>query len=258
MNSALGRKAPVEAIPSIVKPPLLAVLGRRLIKLLKWCVIAFVLAFGFTLAALHVVARTSYIPSEKVFLAQLYTDDIWWHPTDKAYAKVLLREAMAAGEVKAQYRLARDYENEKNYSEAFSLHQDLALKGWTDSQTRLGLMYLDGDGVSQNTDVAIRWLKSAAAQGDATAHLVLGLIYFGERPDTPQDIAQAVQWFRSSAYLGNGQAQDTLARLYAVGKGVPKNLDIAMQWANGSLDAGYAGAAKTIQLIQTIKTEKGK
>ena len=64
MNSALGRKAPVEAIPSIVKPPLLAVLGRRLIKLLKWCVIAFVLAFGFTLAALHVVARTSYISAQ--------------------------------------------------------------------------------------------------------------------------------------------------------------------------------------------------
>jgi TPR repeat protein len=256
MNSALGQKESVKTIHPVVKSFLLV--GQRLIWLLKWCVIAPVLVFGFILAAVHVVARTTYMPSEKIFLAQLYTDDIWWHPTDKAYAKVLLREAMAAGEIKAQYRLARDYEKEKNYTEAFPLHQDLALKGFTDSQTRLGLMYLDGEGVSQNTDVAIRWLKSAAAQGDATAHLILGLIYFGERPHTPQDIAQAVQWFRSSAYLGNGQAQDTLARLYAAGKGVPKDLDIAMQWANGSLDAGYDRATKTIQLIQTIRAEKGK
>lgn len=231
-------------------------LCQRLISLLKWCVIALVLAFGFILAAVHVLARTTYMPSEKVFLAQLYTDDIWWHPTDKAYAKVFLRKAVATGDVQAQYQLAREGEKEKNYTEAFSLHQDLALKGLTDSQTRLGLMYLDGHGVGQNTNQAIRWFKSAAAQGDATAHLMLGVIYFGALPSTPKDIVQAIQWFRSSANLGDGQARDILARFYATGTGVPEDLDMAMRWANSSLDAGFGPARKTIQLIQTISAEK--
>lgn len=257
MNSVLGQKDAAQAIHTNVTPHLLVKIGKRIISLLKWCVIALVLSFVFILAAVHVLARTTYMPSEKIFLAQLYTDDIWWHPTDKSYAKVLLREAMAAGEVKAQYRLARDYENEKNYAEAFSLHQDLALKGFTDSQTRLGMLYLDGKGVNQNTDEAIRWFKSAAAQGDATAHLMLGVVYFGALPNTPKDAALSAQWFESSAFLGNGRARDRLARLYATGTGVPEDLDLAMQWAKSSLDAGYEPATKTIQLIQTIKTEKG-
>ena len=117
-------------------------------------------------------------------------------------------------------------------------------------------MYLDGHGVGQNTNQAIQWFKSAAAQGDATAHLMLGVIYFGALPSTPKDIVQAIQWFRSSANLGDGQARDILARFYATGTGVPEDLDMAMRWANSSLDAGFGPARKTIQLIQTISAEK--
>lgn len=256
MNSVLGQKESVQAIHPIAEPSLLTKLVWWLIKLLKWCVIAFVLVLGFTVASVHLLARKTNTPSMQVLLAQLYTNDIWWHPTDKAFAKSLLRKAMAAGDVKAQYQLARDYENEKNYAEAFPLHQDLALKGWTDSQRRLGWLYTDGRGISQNMDVGIRWLKSAAAQGDALAQLSLGGLYLGDIPNSPKDLAQAVQWLQASAYLGNARARDTLARLYATGNGVPKDLDMAMQWANSSQDAGYAGATKTIQLIQALKTEK--
>lgn len=236
MNSVLGQKESVQAIHPIAEPSLLTKLVWWLIKLLKWCVIAFVLVLGFTVASVHLLARKTNTPSMQVLLAQLYTNDIWWHPTDKAFAKSLLRNAMATGDVKAQYRLARDYEKEKNYAEALPLHRDLALKGWTDSQTRLGLMYLDGQGVSQNTDEAVRWFKSAAAQGDSTAHLMLGVIYFGALPNTPKDIALSAQWFLSSAYLGNARARDHLARLYATGTGVPEDLDVAMEWAKSSLD----------------------
>jgi TPR repeat protein len=254
MNPVLGQKESVKVIHPVVKSFLLV--GQRLIWLLKWCVIALVLAFGFTVMSVHVLARKTNTPSMQILLAQLYTNDIWWHPTDKAFAKSLLRKGMATGDVQAQYSLAREYEKEKNYIEAFPLHQDLALKGFTASQTQLGRLYLDGQGVSQNTDEAIRWFKSAAAQGDSTAHLMLGVVYFGALPNTPKDIVQSAQWFQSSAYLGNARARDHLARLYATGTGVPEDLDLAMQWAKSSLDAGYGPARKTIQLIQTIKVKK--
>lgn len=227
--------------------------GQRLLKWLTWGVIAVLLVYGLALVTAQVLARAVGMPSAKILLAQLYEGGYWWHPTDKAYARELLREAVISGDVKAQYRLARSYEIEKNYAQAFPLYQDLALKGWPGAQTRLGVMYVEGRSVSQNIDIAIQWLKRAAAQEDANAHLFLGAIYLREMPNSPRDIAQAAQWMQSSAHLGNAQAQDILAGLYAKGEGVPQNLDMAMYWAEKSLDAGYEPAKVTIQFIQSLK-----
>lgn len=227
--------------------------GQRLLKWLTWGVITLLLVYGLVLGTAQVLARAMGMPAAKIFLAQLYEGGYWWHPTDKVYAKDLLREAAISGDVRAQYRLARYYEAEKNYAQAFLLHQDLALRGLADSQRRLGLLYVDGRGVSQNTGIAIQWLRIAAAQGDAIAHLSLGLIYLGELPHTSRDVSQAVQWIQSSAYMGNAQAQDALARLYATGEGLPKNLNLAMHWANKSLDSGYGPAKETAQFIRSLK-----
>lgn len=230
--------------------------GQRLLKWLTWGTIAVLLVYGLVLTTAHVLARIVGMPKAQIVLAQWYSDEYWWHPTDKAYAKELLREAVVAGDGNAQYLLARSYEIEKNYAQAFPLYQDLALKGWPGAQTRLGVMYVEGRSVSQNTDVAIQWLKMAAAQGDANAHLFLGAIYLRDLPNLPRNDVLGAQWMQSSAYLGNAQAQDTLAGLYAIGRGVPKNLDMAMYWADKSLDAGHAPARVTIQFIQSLKGSK--
>lgn len=230
--------------------------GQRILKWLTWGLIAVLLVYGLALTTAHVLARMVGIPRAQIVLAQLYSNEYWWHPTDKAYAKDILREAVIAGDTEAQYRLARSYETEKNYAQAFPLYQDLALKGWAGAQTRLGAMYVEGRSVSQNTDVAIQWLKRAAAQGDASAHLFLGAIYLREMPNSPRNDVLGAQWMQSSAYLGNAQAQDILAGLYAKGEGVPQNLDMALYWADKSLDAGHAPARVTIQFIQSLKGDK--
>lgn len=230
--------------------------GQRLLKWLTWGVIAVLLMYGLVLTTAHVLARIVGMPRAQIVLAQLYSDEYWWHPTDKAYAKELLCEAVSAGNANAQYLLAYQYEMERNYAQAFPLHQDLALRGFIDAQRRLGVLYVEGWGVSQSTAEGIKWLKTAAAQGDPLSHLALGFIYLRDRPNSPRDIAQAAQWIQSSAYLGDAQAQDTLAGLYATGEGVPKNLDMAMYWADKSLDAGHAPAKDTIQLIRALKEAK--
>lgn len=225
----------------------------------KWVlrgVIALAVLFVTILVAAHALARSSDIASAQTLVARLYTDDYWWHPTDRAFAKTLLFKAVKNGDVNAQYRMARDYETEQNYRQALIWHKDLADKGWAGSQRRLGMMYMDGHGVNQNTTEAVKWLKRAADQGDAPSHLTLGLIFFGELPNSQPDVPQAVRWVHSSAQMGNGQAQDTLARLYAAGKGVPKNFEIALEWAKRSVDSGYTNANETVQLIQTLKGEK--
>jgi len=227
--------------------------GQRLLKWLTWGVIAVLLMYGLVLTTAHVLARIAGIPRAQIILAHLYTGKYWWHPTDKAYAKELFREAVIAGSADAQYLLAYQYETEKNYAQAFPLYQDLALRGFAESQKRLGVLYVEGYGVSQDTAEGIKWLKTAAAQGDANSHLVLGFVYLTDRPNSPRDIAQAAQWMQSSAYLSNAHAQDMLAGLYAKGEGVPKNLDMARYWADKSLEAGYEPAKVTIQFIQSLK-----
>jgi TPR repeat protein len=230
--------------------------GQRRLKWLTWGVIAVLLVYGLVLTTAHVLARIVGIPRAQIILAHLYTGKYWWHPTDKAYAKELFREAVIAGNADAQYLLAYHYQTEKNYAQAFPLYQDLALRGFVESQKRLGALYVEGHGVSQNTDEGIRWLKTAAAQGDANAHLALGFVYLTDRPNSPRNDVLAAQWMQSSAYLGDPKAQDLLAVLYAKGEGVPKNLDMAMYWANKSLDAGHAPARITIQFIQSLKEGK--
>jgi TPR repeat protein len=230
--------------------------GQRLLKWLTWGVIAVLLVYGLVLTTAHVLARIVGMPKAQIVLAQLYSGEYWWHPADKAYAKELLREAVIAGHSDAQYLLAYDYEMERNYAQAFPLYQDLASKGWPGAQTRLGVMYVEGRSVSQNTDIAIHWLKTAAAQGDANAHLFLGAIYLRDIPNSPRNDVLGAQWMQSSAYLGNAQAQDILACLYAKGEGVPKNLDMAMYWADKSLDGGHAQAKDTIQFIRALKGTK--
>jgi len=227
--------------------------GQRLLRWLTWGVIAVLLAYGLVLTTVHVLARIVGMPRAQIILAHLYTGKYWWHPADKAYAKELLREAVIAGHPDAQYLLAYQYETEKNYAQAFPLHQDLALRGFVESQKRLGVLYVEGHGVSQNTAEGIKWLKTAAAQGSPNAHLVLGVIYLRDLPNSPRDDVLGAQWMQSSAYLGDPHAQDMLAVLYAKGEGVPKNLDIAMYWADKSLDEGYAPARVTMQFIQSLK-----
>lgn len=227
--------------------------GQRLLKWLTWGVIALLLVYGLVLATAHVLARAVGIPRAQIVLAHLYTGKYWWHPTDKAYAKELFREAAIAGHANAQYLLAYEYEMEKNYAQAFPLHQDLASRGFVQSQKRLGVLYVEGHGVSQNTTEGIKWLKTAAAQGDPNAHLVLGVIYLRDLPNSPRNDVLGAQWMQSSAYLGDPRAQDILAGLYAKGEGVPKNLDMAKYWADKSLEAGHAPAKVTTQFIRALK-----
>ena len=52
-----------------------------------------------------------------------------------------------------------------------------AKNGNTDAQIELGDRYFDGDGISKNIDLSIKWYKKAAEQGSADAQFELAVIY---------------------------------------------------------------------------------
>jgi TPR repeat protein len=52
-----------------------------------------------------------------------------------------------------------------------------AEKGDPNAQLKLGLMYLNGEGVAQNNFEAAKWVRKSAEQGNAEAQFYLGLGY---------------------------------------------------------------------------------
>ncbi len=62
-------------------------------------------------------------------------------------------------------------------SETFEETKALAEKGNAKAQFTLGLMYTLGQGVPQDYQKAVTWLRKAARQGNASAQSNLGLMY---------------------------------------------------------------------------------
>src|SRR5438105_1740916 len=76
--------------------------------------------------------------------------------------------------------------------------EKLAEAGDPEAQTKLGLAYHDGDGVTADDWKAADWLRRAADQGDGVAQNSLGILYQSGH-GVPKDLAQAFAWFRKSA-----------------------------------------------------------
>ncbi len=127
-----------------------------------------------------------------------------------------------------------------------TLFQDNILsahRGDAEAQTRVGVAYIMGDGISINHTEAVSWFRKAAQQGSNTGQYELGLCY-ENGIGVSKDMKQAVYWYRKSAEQGNPQAQSDLANCYFGGNGVDKDYSKAYDWGikaanQGNVDAHY-------------------
>jgi hypothetical protein len=79
---------------------------------------------------------------------------------------------------------------------------------------------------------ALRLARPLAAEGDARAQSVLGLLYYRGQGGVPQDKSEAAKWFRHAADQGDAQAQYNLGLYYAKGEaGEPDHVN-AHIWFN--------------------------
>lgn len=76
-----------------------------------------------------------------------------------------------------------------------------AERGDSKAQSRLGLMYSNGQGVKKDPSEAIKWFRRAAEQGNAEAECSLGLLYL-EGAGVPPDPVEAYKWLSLSASQG--------------------------------------------------------
>ncbi len=129
-----------------------------------------------------------------------------------------------------------------DYATAVRLLKLAADQGHARAQFNLGLMYFNGEGVTQNYQEAARLYKLAADQGLANAPYNLGWMYFNGEGVT-QNYQEAVRLFKLAADQGHAQAQFNLGHMYGNGRGVTQDYILAHMWFNlaaSSLE-GHAG-----------------
>lgn len=128
-----------------------------------------------------------------------------------------------------------------DHATAVRLYQALANQGDGYAQSKLGSMYLQGQGTRRDYGEALKWFRRAAALGFADAQFNLGNIYLREL-GVDQDLLAAARWYSRAAEQGHAQAQFTLAVLYLIGGGVKKNTYKAAYWFERAATQGHPGA----------------
>ena len=196
-------------------------------------------------------------PDAKMAVAEAY-DRGRDAPQDSAKAAKWYREAALAGNVEAQFRLAKLVSTgakglSADKATAIKLLQAGAKQGHAPSQNLLGVMLQNGDGLPKDENAAVGWYQKAADQKLAAAQNNLGVMYL-KGLGTGRDLSKAFAMFDAAAAQGESWALNNLGGMYEMGWGTAKSIDRAKTYYQQAADKGIAIAAKNLQRLGTAAT----
>ena len=113
-----------------------------------------------------------------------------------------LQELAEQGDARAQATMGSMKYHEGNYNEAFKWFLKSADQGDVISQKYLGLMYYEGNGISQDYEQAYTWFMKSAKQGNYLSQYWIAEMYFYVR-GIPQNYVQSHKWFNLAASKGH-------------------------------------------------------
>ncbi len=153
----------------------------------------------------------------------------------------------------ADFSAGLDALDRGDYATALRIFRQLADQGDAFAQTNLGIMYEEGQGVTQDYETAVRWYRKAADQGSALAQTNLGLMY-SKGQSVAQDYAATVRWYRKAADQGYAYAQYNLGFMYEKGHGVTQDNVQAHMWYSLAAARGNKIARNKRDLLATKMT----
>ena len=137
----------------------------------------------------------------------------------------------------------------KDQKSAISLLTKAAEKNDAAAQSMLGLCYAEGSGgVEVNGKSAVHWLTKAARQDEAEAQYSLFKVYFLGKI-VPKNVPLAIEWLKKSAGK-NPAAQFALGACYWNGDGVARDQVQAEYWFRKAAENGHQQAKETLKQIQ--------
>ncbi len=107
------------------------------------------------------------------------------------------------------------------------------------SNTRLGIMYINGKGVDPNYEMAMDYFKEASENGFAMAKYYIGLMY--ESGDTEHDANydKALSFYEEAAAMEYAPALNQVGYMYCNGLGVDIDYEKALYYQKLSAAQGY-------------------
>jgi len=112
-----------------------------------------------------------------------------------------------------------------------------AYQGSADAQFNVGVLYVEGKGVSVDRGEAVFWFEKAAEQGHPEAQYNLGHLLLEEQGDIER-IQQGIEWWRKSAEQDFAIAQYNYGRAVFYGIGVEQDREAAKSWIEKARQAG--------------------
>ena len=120
-----------------------------------------------------------------------------------------------------------------------------AREGEVEAQALLGQILLDGQGIAQDSSLALRWFGIAARQGHLMARNMLGRCH-EHGWGCSADALLAARHYRVAAESGLDWAMYNYANLLATGRGVNKDQALAFSFYQR---AAHLGHAKSMNLL---------
>ena len=145
---------------------------------------------------------------------------------------IVLALALPVPVLAADFEVGKEAYDRGDYATALVEWLPLAEQGDPDAQYSLGVLYKNGQGVTQNLTTSMKWFRVAAAQVHDGAQFNVGLMYEYGFGVVALDYAEAMKWYRLAAEQEQAQAQLSIARMYRLGKGVPQDYMQAHVWYN--------------------------
>src|SRR6516165_10548620 len=170
------------------------------------------------------------------------------HEAEEAQRKRATNE----GNAEAMFNLGLLYANgqgvTQDYVRAREWYEKAAEKGFPSAMGNLGVLYANGQGVTQDYVRAREWYKKAADEGNAEAMFNLGLLYANGQGVT-QDYVRAREWYEKAAEKGFPSAMGNLGVLYHNGQGIAQDYVRARAWYEKAAANGNATAMFNLGLL---------
>jgi TPR repeat protein len=147
------------------------------------------------------------------------------------------RMAAPSPAAEALFQRGTTFYERKDYRGALAVYSQAADLGHPRAMAVLGNMYHDGQGVSKNLGLALKWYTEAAMRGNRGAQYSLAGMY-EEGEGVAKNVPKAAQLYEASARQGMPEAQFALGLSYEFGEGVPRNRRTAIFWLDQAARQG--------------------
>lgn len=149
----------------------------------------------------------------------------------------------------AQWQYARSLSLAAKYKKAAEWYLKSAQQGFDPAQSKLGIIYEQGEGVEQNYKEAVKWHLKAAEQDNVDSMQALGVIFFIGLGEIPENVPKALKWCHKASETGEfgcSVAEFILGNIYHAGEGVVQDYQESIKWYLKAAESGHVSAQQSL------------